>query len=207
MYSALSRYGALLALRPRDSTPMSDLQTAPSSGEWRSYVFDKKLEAVREAVSLERYARSLTELKPEGQHLVGLCPLHQEKTPSFKIHRERSFWYCFGACQEGGDVFDLAMGIERCGFPEAVHMLAEHFSVEYFARPDKWFTWENEKGRRRKAIRDKLAESYRRRYFNTFCAEYLSEIEDDADRWKEAQHLWDWLYPPALSCAEQRVSR
>jgi hypothetical protein len=68
-------------------------------------IFDQ----VKAAVTVEALAERFTTLRPAGQsRLKGLCPLHIERTPSFHINTDRDLWHCFGACDEGGDVVNLA---------------------------------------------------------------------------------------------------
>ena len=64
------------------------------------------------------------QLKRRGRNLVGLCPFHGEKTPSFNIYTENGSFYCFG-CGTGGDVITFAMKIENLDYMEAVKFLAE----------------------------------------------------------------------------------
>ncbi len=61
-------------------------------------------------------------LRRSGRQFVGLCPLHQERHPSFYVHPEKQVFYCFG-CGAGGDVFDFVMGVEHCGFLRALDIL------------------------------------------------------------------------------------
>src|SRR2546428_7276378 len=63
-----------------------------------------------------------------GASWKGLCPFHQEKTPSFNVRQEPPVFHCFG-CGEGGDVFKFVMLHERASFPEAVKIVAERFGV------------------------------------------------------------------------------
>lgn len=74
------------------------------------------------------------QLKRAGSKYVGLCPFHNEKTPSFSVDPDRRFWYCFG-CKQGGNIFQFLMKMEGMGFPEAVRKLAEETGVEI-----KWET-------------------------------------------------------------------
>lgn len=62
-------------------------------------------------------------LKKAGSNYVGLCPFHNEKTPSFSVSQDKQFFHCFG-CGEGGNVLSFIMKIENLPFPEAVHKLA-----------------------------------------------------------------------------------
>ena len=67
-------------------------------------------------------------LKKMGTSWKGLCPFHQEKTPSFNVRAEPAVFHCFG-CGEGGDVFKFVMLHERVPFPEAIESLARRFGV------------------------------------------------------------------------------
>jgi len=61
--------------------------------------------------------------------LVGLCPFHSEKTPSFHVHPDRGFFKCFG-CGVGGDVITFVQKLENAAFGDAVRMLAAKAGVE-----------------------------------------------------------------------------
>lgn len=67
-------------------------------------------------------------LKRRGKNLVGLCPFHNEKTPSFTVYPENGSFYCFG-CGIGGDVFSFVRQIENLDYVEAVKLLAERSGV------------------------------------------------------------------------------
>lgn len=69
-------------------------------------------------------ASSYMQLKRRGRNLVGLCPFHGEKTPSFNIYTENGSFYCFG-CGTGGDVITFIMKIENLDYMEAVKFLAQ----------------------------------------------------------------------------------
>lgn len=73
---------------------------------------------------------SYVQLKKAGKHFHGLCPFHQEKSPSFVVSPDRQMWYCFGACHEGGDVISFVMKIENISFYEALQELARRAGVQ-----------------------------------------------------------------------------
>lgn len=73
-------------------------------------------------------------LQKTGVTFKGLCPFHQEKTPSFHVNPERGMWHCFG-CQEHGDCFTFLMKIEALSFPEALQRLSEKTGVPLDKRP------------------------------------------------------------------------
>ncbi len=74
------------------------------------------------------------ELKRSGRNYTARCPFHQENTPSFVVFPERQTWRCFGACAQGGDVFNFVQKIESADFPTAMRKLAEIAGV---AIPDR----------------------------------------------------------------------
>src|SRR3989338_1888376 len=68
-------------------------------------------------------------LKRAGRNFKGLCPFHQEKTPSFMVSPDKQIYHCFG-CGVGGNVFNFLMRHERIEFPEAVEVLAKKVGIE-----------------------------------------------------------------------------
>jgi len=86
------------------------------------------VEAVRSAAEISRVIGDYVPLKSAGARLKGLCPFHEEKTPSFSVDATAQLFYCFG-CQTGGDVFKFVMQYENLGFGEAVEMLATRYGV------------------------------------------------------------------------------
>ena len=89
---------------------------------------DSFVEEVRRAADIVRVISEHVALKRMGTSWKGLCPFHQEKTPSFNVRQEPAAFHCFG-CGEGGDVFKFVMLRERVSFPEAIEMLARRFGV------------------------------------------------------------------------------
>jgi DNA primase len=86
------------------------------------------IDSVRSASDIVRLVADYVPLKQAGQRLKGLCPFHQEKTPSFSVDPARQLFYCFG-CQTGGDVFKFVQQYEKLEFGEAVEFLAKRFGV------------------------------------------------------------------------------
>ena len=85
-------------------------------------------EKVKQQADIVRVIGEYVRLKKTGQNFTGLCPFHQEKTPSFSVHPVKQMYYCFG-CHEGGDVFKFVMQLEKCEFPEAVRTVAEKSGI------------------------------------------------------------------------------
>ena len=77
-------------------------------------------ETVKQQADIVRIVGDYVKLKKAGaQNYSGLCPFHNEKTPSFSVHATRQFYHCFG-CGVSGDVFSFVQKIENITFPEAV---------------------------------------------------------------------------------------
>jgi len=86
-------------------------------------------ELIRSRLDIAEVIGEVVALKPAGRgQLKGLCPFHSEKTPSFHVHRDRGFYYCFG-CQAKGDVFDFVMSTQHLEFAEALTLLGQRAGV------------------------------------------------------------------------------
>ena len=72
---------------------------------------------------------SYVNLKRRGKNMVGLCPFHNEKSPSFNVYPENNSFYCFG-CGAGGDVITFIRKIENLDYIEAVKMLADRVGLQ-----------------------------------------------------------------------------
>jgi DNA primase len=90
---------------------------------------DEIIELVRDRVDLVGLVGRFVSLKPAGRNHKGLCPFHDEKTPSFVVTPERGTFKCFG-CGEGGNAFGFLMRMENLTFPEAVRTLAAEHGIE-----------------------------------------------------------------------------
>ena len=86
------------------------------------------VEDVRRVADIVKVISEHVALKKTGASWKGLCPFHQEKSPSFNVRQEPAVFHCFG-CGEGGDVFKFLMLRERTSFPETVETLARRFGV------------------------------------------------------------------------------
>ena len=91
-------------------------------------ISDEKKEEVRAAADIVEVVSDYVKLKRSGSSFVGLCPYHDEKTPSFNVTPRLEIFKCFG-CGESGDVFKFVMDQEGVGFNEAVRQLAERYGV------------------------------------------------------------------------------
>ena len=84
---------------------------------------------VKQQADIVRIVGEYMTLRKSGaQNFQGLCPFHQEKTPSFSVHATRQFFHCFG-CGASGDVFSFVQKIENITFPESVRLIAEKLKI------------------------------------------------------------------------------
>jgi DNA primase len=88
----------------------------------------EKIEEIRSSNDIIDVISQHVRLKKRGKNYVGLCPFHQEKTPSFTVSSEKQVYHCFG-CGKGGNVFTFVMEIEKVSFTEAVRSLAEKVGI------------------------------------------------------------------------------
>ena len=86
-------------------------------------------EEIRDKIDIVDYIGQVVKLKPAGRTFKGLCPFHNEKSPSFTVSPDRQTFKCFG-CGEGGDIFSFYMKREGVTFPEAIKDLAGYAGVE-----------------------------------------------------------------------------
>jgi len=91
-------------------------------------ITDAVLSELRSAADIVEVINDHTTLKKAGRSWKGLCPFHNERTPSFTVDRDKGLYHCFG-CGAGGDVIRFVREIDRLDFPEAVEALAGRFGV------------------------------------------------------------------------------
>ncbi len=87
-----------------------------------------QVEQVRAAADIVKIVGDYVKLRKSGANYTGLCPFHQEKTPSFAVHPIKQIFHCFG-CGKGGDVFKFVMEMDGLSFPEALRRVAEKVGV------------------------------------------------------------------------------
>ncbi len=92
-------------------------------------VSQEQLERIREATNIVDLVAEHVRLRKRGRNFIGLCPFHNEKTPSFNVQEERGIFKCFG-CGKGGDAFSFVMQMEGLTFPETVRKLAKRANIE-----------------------------------------------------------------------------
>ncbi|MGH9399765.1 MAG: DNA primase, partial [Thermoanaerobaculia bacterium] len=99
-------------------------------------ITDNVLAELRSASDIVEVIGEHTKLKKAGRSWKGLCPFHNERTPSFTVDRDKGLYHCFG-CGAGGDVIHFVRQIDRLDFPEAVEALANRFGVKIGKRASR----------------------------------------------------------------------
>lgn len=97
---------------------------------------DALLEEIRDRVDLVDLVSRYVDLKKSGSSYMGLCPFHNEKTPSFHVHGDKGFYHCFG-CGAGGDAISFLRAMEGLDFKEAVESLTERYNIPTRQRSTK----------------------------------------------------------------------
>ncbi|WP_265460182.1 DNA primase [Enterococcus sp. HY326] len=89
-----------------------------------SRIPDAKIDEIRQKTNIVEVIGQYVQLKKSGKNYLGLCPFHNEKSPSFSVAEDKQIFHCFG-CGKGGNVFGFIQEIEGLSFPEAVVKVAE----------------------------------------------------------------------------------
>jgi DNA primase len=90
---------------------------------------DRTIEEIKAKADVLNIVSQYVQLKKRGRNYLGLCPFHQEKTPSFTVSPEKDLWHCFGCGEGGHGVLSFVMKIENLNFAEAVKFLGEKVGV------------------------------------------------------------------------------
>lgn len=106
------------------------------------------VEEIKKRIDIVEFIGQYLQLKKAGVNHSGLCPFHEEKTPSFMVSPQRQSYKCFG-CSEAGDVISFFMKMEGFSFPEALRVLGERVGVQVSLRPKEDLD-------REKSFRDKI---------------------------------------------------
>ncbi len=129
---------------------------------------ENKKEEIRETADIVEVVGDYVKLKKSGSGFVGLCPFHNEKTPSFHVTPNMGIYKCFG-CGESGDVFSFVMAMEGVGFPEALRSLADRYGIDI---PDEHVEGDDERTKKREGVYHAL------KYAGLFFYRHLLETED-----------------------------
>ena len=83
------------------------------------------VDSLVDKIDILTYVSQFVELELNAGEYFGLCPFHNEKTPSFSVNQSKNFFYCFG-CGAGGSVIDFVMAYKKVNFPDAIEILSEY---------------------------------------------------------------------------------
>lgn len=104
-------------------------QNAADSGGEQMAISDDFLQSLRDNLDIESVVSPYVDLRRRGRQFVGLCPFHNEKTPSFTVYPESNSFFCFG-CNAGGEIVTFIRRIENLDFVEAVKFLAQQAGMQ-----------------------------------------------------------------------------
>lgn len=125
------------------------------------------IDEIRNSVDIGDVIGRYVQLHQAGKNLIGLCPFHDEKTPSFSVNEEKQFFYCFG-CHRSGNVFQFLMELKHIDFVDAVKEIANDSNIkipeQYVSVPAKPLNNEN---RQLFDLHDKVAKLYHHILVNT----------------------------------------
>ncbi|GBF48963.1 DNA primase [Leptospira ryugenii] len=102
---------------------------------------------VRREVSIESYIGRFVPLKRSGRNYIGLCPFHNEKTPSFHVKSDSGYYHCFG-CKASGDIFRFVMDYQKVDFPKSLEILSEYTGIPLVLKSKE----EEEEDRKKEAL-------------------------------------------------------
>ena len=86
------------------------------------------IEQLKSSIDIVHVVQGYVRLRKSGSSFTGICPFHQEKTPSFHVRQSPAYYYCFG-CGAKGDAISFVQNMERISFPETVKLLAERYGI------------------------------------------------------------------------------
>src|SRR5947208_14944960 len=91
-------------------------------------ITDGSIEQVKAAADIVEVVQGRTQLRKQGARLLGRCPFHEERTPSFSVDPVKKVYHCFG-CRAGGDVIKFVRETENLDFAGAIEWLADRFPI------------------------------------------------------------------------------
>lgn len=135
----------------------------------------KSIEHLRNSIDIADVVGAYVSLKRSGSSLVGLCPFHDDKSPSMHVSSNRGLYHCF-SCGAGGDAIKFVMEYEKLSYPQAIEKLASMFGIE--------LEYSNEKTQKKdnslKEILELLNNYYKTELFNPANATALSYLKERA---------------------------
>lgn len=117
------------------------------------------IEEINRKINITEIVENYLTLKKAGNRYIGLCPFHNEKTPSFSVTPESNLFYCFG-CHKGGDMIKFVMEIEKIDFKDALEFLARKAGISLEKYFNKSFSSESKNKQALKELYKKTALSF-----------------------------------------------
>lgn len=157
----------------------------------------ESLERVKQAVDIVEVISAHTDLRRQGTRWVGLCPFHEERTPSFSVDAQEKLYHCFG-CGVGGDTIKFVEEKEGLGFAEAVELLAERYGVELEReREDPRAEAKRQQRRRLSELLDRTASFYAAYFWDSDEAGKAREYLAQRGLGEEVLRAFDVGYAPS----------
>lgn len=135
----------------------------------------RSIEHLRNSIDIADVVGAYVSLKRSGSSLVGLCPFHDDKSPSMHVNTQKGFYHCF-ACGAGGDAIKFIMEYEKLSYPQAIEKLASMFGIELEYSSDKT----QKKDNSLKEILELLNNYYKTELFNPANAPALAYLKERA---------------------------
>ncbi|MBI2443639.1 MAG: DNA primase [Candidatus Magasanikbacteria bacterium] len=151
------------------------------------------VDLIKERLDLVQFIGEYVSLKKSGVNWKGLCPFHQEKTPSFMVQPERQFWHCFG-CSKGGDIFTFAQEVEGLQFIEALKFLADRAGVTLTASHSEL---QQSERNRLLSVTEEAARFWHRFLLELPAARLARDYLKERGVRPESQARWQLGYAPA----------
>ncbi len=161
------------------------------------------IEEIRNRSDVVRLIGEAVPLKRSGRNYLGLCPFHEEKTPSFTVSPQKQLYHCFG-CGEGGTIFSFLMKFHHMSFPEALEQLADKAGIDLEPYQKGSGEWEERRAEKERLL--KVTVYARDRYHQLFLDEsrgatarkYATSRGLNQKTWKTfslgfAPPAWDFL--------------
>src|SRR5690554_3442582 len=124
------------------------------------------VDEIKSRLDIVDYIQRTVPLKKAGRYYKAPCPFHSERTPSFVVNQDTQSWRCFGACAEGGDVFNFAMKQNGWTFPEALAELGKLVGIEATPQTPEQKT-QNEALEKLRGLLKTIADAYHERLFDS----------------------------------------
>src|SRR5690625_145966 len=161
------------------------------------YIDNETIEKIKDSGDIVDIVSDYVQLKRSGANFVGLCPFHNEKTPSFTVSQSKQFFHCFG-CGESGDLISFVMKRENLDFTEAIKFLGERLGIPIESKEvDKKYINEREEAYR--INREAARFFYKNLTTNNNALKYLKKRQISAKTIRKfglgfAQDNWESLY-------------